>query len=447
MADMLLMMKDTAVMRVNFDEGIYDVLCQELIPFELKGKLRRIPDYSEIKSKYDDVQRTVAMNKCRDAIISFLAHRTLPITRYHAKKIYDLFGFSQLQDDISKTKIALVCRAVSLQDNYWVKLEGDKISWDNVNLRTNHLNEVVTQVALHGTSLSLTGVPDVVTPELTCLGAYAKAWIREDDGLYLHKLGSPFSENPNEQPVLGSWESKIEVMVSNILDACNVDHLKYEQSSSINPRTQESMYTCRCKCMTTEDISMLSGGDFTSWCNVNGMDPFSKALEIDAKSIYKMWIVDYLISNRDRHGLNWGFFYNCNTMEILGCHPLYDHNNAFDVDTMQDKDREYLYDNRMTMRQAAKKAMENVDFHFTRELTRADFLTDRQYQSFKDRADELGIPVVSGLPQDAYRQQALQLFIDTGRPDLLEDFLTTLPSVDCDLMAAFTAYCTIKNIQ
>lgn len=59
-------------------------------------------------------------------------------------------------------------------------------------------------------------------------------------------------------------------------------------------------------------------------------------MRIDADSIYKVFIIDYLISNRDRHGGNWGFFYNCNTMEILGCHPLFDHNNAFDRALMQD---------------------------------------------------------------------------------------------------------------
>lgn len=39
----------------------------------------------------------------------------------------------------------------------------------------------------------------------------------------------------------------------------------------------------------------------------------------------EMWIVDFLISNRDRHGQNWGFYYDTETMEILGCRPLFDH--------------------------------------------------------------------------------------------------------------------------
>ena len=133
--------------------------------------------------------------------------------------------------------------------------------------------------------------------------------------------------------------------------------------------------------------------DFHSYCNRRGLDSREEALKIDAEAIYKMWIVDYLISNRDRHGLNWGFFYNCDTMEILGCHPLYDHNKSFYIAYMQDEDAEYLYDNRMTMKEAAKIAMRKVDFHFYREFTREDFLTDRQYHSFMKRASELGIQI------------------------------------------------------
>lgn len=59
-------------------------------------------------------------------------------------------------------------------------------------------------------------------------------------------------------------------------------------------------------------------------------------LSIDAESIYQMCIVDYLISNSDRHGKNWGFYVNNDTGKIVSCHPLFDHNNAFDEEQMAD---------------------------------------------------------------------------------------------------------------
>lgn len=393
-ANMLLMMKDKVVMRVNLDTSLFDVVDEKLLPFTMQNKLQYVPDFTEVKSKYDDIQRQIAIRKNNDTLLSFLSFRILPITRENAKKIYNLFGFAQLQDEISKSKIALVCRALSLQDNYWVKLDGDNVTWDNVCLRNVSLSEAVAQVSLHGSSFTLTNKKEEAmrTPELTGQGAYAKAWVREPDGLYLYKRGAN-----------GIAESKIEVMVSNLLDNCNVNHLKYEAGES------NGEYICKCKCMTDDTISILPGMDFDTWCTVRGVDSHKEALKIDPDSIYKMWIVDYLISNRDRHGLNWGFFYNCDSMEILGCHPLYDHNNSFDIALMQDENAGYLYDDSMTMKEAAMKAMKEVDFHFYRVPVREDFITDRQYKTYMKRAEELGIKVI---PKEQVAETDMDLDID-----------------------------------
>lgn len=389
MNNILLMMKDKVVMKFNFDTLLFDVVNESLLPFTLQGRIKDIPDIESVITRYDITQLTITVSRNKDAITSFLSQRVLPTTRSNAKKIYNLFEFSQSQDELSKAKIALVCRALSLQDNYWLKSEESTVTWDDVCLRKVSLSEAIAQVSLHGSSISLTGKDRgaMRTPELTGQGAYAKAWYRESDGLYLYKLGSSISSD-NGEPHLGSWESKIEVMVSNLLDNCNVEHLKYQK------QTSNGVYVCKCKCMTDDTVSILSGDDFYSWCNIRGLDSHKEALKIDADSIYKMWIVDYLISNGDRHGLNWGFFYNCGTMNILKCHPLYDHNNSFDTTIMNDENVPYLYDSSMTMKQAAEIAMKHVDFHFYREFTRNDFLTTRQYNSFMKREKELGIKII-----------------------------------------------------
>ena len=50
------------------------------------------------------------------------------------------------------------------------------------------------------------------TPELTTLGASAKGWIREEDGLYLHKIG------------------KYEIPADKILTALGISHISYRVS-------------------------------------------------------------------------------------------------------------------------------------------------------------------------------------------------------------------------
>lgn len=368
-----IMMKDIEVMWVDFAALIYEVINEKYIPYPIKGKLQPLINPANMKSTFDMTQFVIAARKNEEAIVSWLANRILPLSRANAKWIYNLFHFEQVGTDEQRVKIAMTCRAVSVLDPYWLKFDDDKeITWSKVDVKQNPLNEIVAQVALHGKSLTLQG--SMITPELTTNGAYAKAWRRHaDNQLWLYKLGAN-----------GNTESKIEVMCSNLLDKMNVEHVHYKAGQD------EEKYVCMCPCMTTKSKAILTGMEFISYCNVNGKDPDTEIFALDKESIYKMWIVDFLISNRDRHGQNWGFFYDTDTMEILGCHPLFDHNNAFDIDFMRNMDAPYQFGD-ITMKQAALKAMKEVDFHFTAPITREDFITDRQYNSFRKRAEVLGL--------------------------------------------------------
>lgn len=370
-----IMLEDMEVMKVDFETLRYEVVNERYLPYPIRGKLREMPNPGSIKTSYDMTQSIIAAGKNREAVVSWLANRVLLLSRANAKWIYNLFHFEQIGTDEQRVRIAMTCRAVSVSDSYWLKLDDDRdVTWSKVDVKQNPLNEVVAQVALHGKSLTLQG--SLITPELTTNGAYAKAWRRHPDGnLWLYKLGAN-----------GNTESRIEVMCSDLLDKMNVEHVRYEAGRD------EDKYVCMCPCMTTDTKAILTGMEFVSYCNVNGMDPEEEMFKIDRESIYKMWIVDFLISNRDRHGQNWGFFYDMRTMEILGCHPLFDHNNAFDIDYMRNLDAPYQF-GEMTIKQAALKAMGEVDFHFTAPIAREDFITERQYLSFKKRAGCLGLRV------------------------------------------------------
>lgn len=363
---------DTEVMKINFGLGVYDVLNENLLPYGLKGKIRLVPSFESVKTRYDDTQRQIALNKNNQAITSWLACRVLLLSRTNAKWLYNAIKMEQVETDIEKAKVSLMCRAVSINDSYWVKIGNEDLSWSKVNIRTNPLNEIVAQIALHGKSLTLQG--SLISPEFTTHGAYAKAWRRHEDGsLWLYKKGDKDSS-----------ASRIEVMVSNLLDKLTVEHCHYEAGED------DGHYVCMCPAMSTEKIGILSGMDFVSYCNVNGIDPDKEMMKIDSSSIYKMWIIDYLIANRDRHGQNWGFYYDLDSMRILDCHPLFDHNNAFDKEWMNNPDAQYQFRN-MTIRQAAHEAIKHDTISVKSPITRDDFITDSQYKCFTERARELGI--------------------------------------------------------
>ena len=210
-----IMLKDTEVMKVDFETLKYEVVNEKYLPYPIRGNLGEVPDPGSIKSSYDMTQSIIAAGKNREAVVSWLANRVLLLSRANAKWIYNLFHFEQVGTDEQRVRIAMTCRAVSVSDAYWLKFDDDgDVTWSEVDVKQNPLNEVVdkwvAQVALHGKSLTLQG--SLITPELTTNGAYAKAWRRHPDGnLWLYKLGAN-----------GNTESRIEVMCSNLLDKMNV---------------------------------------------------------------------------------------------------------------------------------------------------------------------------------------------------------------------------------
>ncbi|MCM1215039.1 MAG: hypothetical protein NC548_11020 [Lachnospiraceae bacterium] len=238
----VIMCSDSPVVEFNFGTGIYKVLCENLLPFYLRGKIR---DTSVRQTPID-------MNVSYNAILSWLSGRTLLLSRANAKQLYNIIRVEQLDSPENRARIALMCKAVSVSDNYWVKTDNSTLCWDDVNLRHVSLNDIVTQVALHGKQLTLQG--SLTTPEFTTKGAYAKAWRRHSDGnLWLYKLGAK-----------DATESRIEVMCSSLLDKMNVDHVHYKAGED------DGEFVCMCPSMTSDRFSILTGSEFYSYCNVMG---------------------------------------------------------------------------------------------------------------------------------------------------------------------------------
>ena len=360
------------VLSINMTTGDLTILNNILLPLRLQHCLKPVKSYWEISSKYEDTQNKIAIKNNTEAIMSWLANRTLLLSRANAKKIYQAYRLEQLNDEISRAKLSIACRALSVLDNYWVRLSNDNMTkWDNINIRHNPLNQAVAQIALHGVSLSLQG--SLQSPEFTTNGTYAKAWYRDEDGsLWLYKLNDVNST------------AKIEVMVSNILDCMNVTHCHYEAREDMGD------YVCACPLMTNDNISIADGITFNGYCNRLGINPIDELIRLDADGFYKMLVVDYLIANPDRHGQNWGVYYDPNTVEVLRLHPIFDHNNAFDNGVMDDENYlSHFYDK--SLKENALMASKKVNVYFTKSITRDMFLTTKQYETFMKRTKQLGI--------------------------------------------------------
>lgn len=346
-----LMLKDTPLMKVKGAD--VEVLNRGLLPIEIRGK-------SDIG--YDDFS-------------DWLRDRVLPLQREHAKDLLNGLGLSQ-QD---RKSVALACKGLSLIDCYWVR-KGEEDKWANVNLFDNKFSEAVGRLAFTGSSkISVRG--KFHTPELTGQGAYAKCWKEVDGKLYLYKSNTPTG-----------FESEAEYAVSNLLEAAGIPHVTYELLE------HEGRIASRCETLTNHDVMIVPAANVCAFFMNQKRDWVEQVKMYWREEFYQMLVIDYIIDNKDRHFFNWGFYFKSDTGEVLGLHPLFDHNCA-----MQFKQQHFsqMFDGK-TMRQVArvhyrkledksfvKRMRDYLDNPKVKKEFKKLFKSDLQWTKVKERCDEL----------------------------------------------------------
>lgn len=375
---MYLMLGDKPILQCDISKLYFNIIDKNLLPVQLRGIWEDNGIYELNKDNFNQLNLVKYQNYAMN-IQHYLSTRVLNLSRKNAKKLLNAYNFSQSQDEITKASIAITCKAVSMIDSYWINTDDMKYKWKDINVRCNSLNKVVSHIALTGSSLTVTGKAH--TPEFALHGAYAKSWIREKDGVYLYKAGA---SELNEE--------KIECSVSKILNCFNVNSLDYKLSTYYDYEKKKDISVSKCKCMSNERYAIVSAEDVYSMCCRQEKDFLQYVLNIDKDSIYKMCIVDYIISNSDRHLGNWGFYMDNTSGDLIQCHELYDHNNAFDEKDMIDPNggQSKIFEN-MSKKEAAFYSLKRCDFSLIKPITRDMFLCEEHYESCMNRLVELGI--------------------------------------------------------
>lgn len=258
-----------------------------------------------------------------DFYSEWINNRAISVSRTNAKAILNSLRISQT----NASAICRACHGVNLLDSYWMKDSGEDLAWKDVSLYQNALTKSLAVTALTGKS-GMRENGKIHTPELTTQGVSAKAWWREQDFIYLYKVG------------------KKELAASRILDALGIEHVKYEEvdrdrlkelvtdeRKDFLDETGEKVVKCRL--LTDEDRAMVSFEEFAVFCEYEGKNPYKEVLKMDAGHYYEMQVADYILSNDDRHIGNWGFYMDSNTGELGKLYPLLDHDHAF-------SEREYI---------------------------------------------------------------------------------------------------------
>ena len=247
------------------------------------------------------------------SLTAWLEKRKAPKHRKHIELLLEQYGCTGLEGFLR------VAHALSLNDTFWVKNTQEAICWADVSLYRNEFDALIAQAAFSGIisaeSLSST------SPEFGTDGYYAKCWVRQDDRIYLYKAGSDTYE--------------IEPL-SEFL-ACQLAEQLCPKAVHYDLQFYHERLVSTCRLFTDEQYGLIKISDLP-----DRPTTVSDLLQFYAEqgaedALRRMFVLDALILNTDRHLGNFGFLFDNETMLLQGPAPVFDHNRSllFDLDEDQ----------------------------------------------------------------------------------------------------------------
>ena len=268
--------------------------------------------------------------------------RMLTLDRKYAKELLDSIGARQAVTDRDRAEVALRYHCLSLKDVFWVRVRGENISFDKINLYENHLDNALVDLSLRGKQMTVQNA-HLIADDLSTNGLFPKAWVRGEDGtFYLYKDG-------NAQNV------RAELLASRICRCFSCNQVLYEEGSYDGQPISIS------RLMTNTSEGLLSRAEFDIYAANHEINPVEYVLSLDDYSYYMMNLLDYLIGNTDRHWENWGFLIDHETNRPLRLHDLMDFNQAFQsYDSPEGANCEAALPRILTQKEAAFEAVSKI---------------------------------------------------------------------------------------
>ncbi len=275
------------------DKGIAEILDESFMPYDIY-----LEEGEDLDTRLNNL----------DNFRHWCASRVLSLDRTYAKELLNSIGAPQSMTDRDRANISLSYHCVSLTDVYWVRETGEDVSFGQINLYDNSLNEAIVPLSLKGRPMTVTN--QELAPDLSTKGCFPKAWIRVDDGFRLLKDG-------------GEDSVKRELLASSICQCFDVSQVVYKR------REYEGEAVTESEIITSKERSIVSKMAYEVYAVNNELDVIEECIRIDKQGYYAMNILDYLTGNTDRHPENWGFWVDNATNRPISLHPLMDFNQCF----------------------------------------------------------------------------------------------------------------------
>ena len=336
--------------------GKAEIFAEKFMPYDL---------YLE-ENDENDIE--VLLNNL-DVFYHWCASRVLSLDRKYAKDILNSIGMAQAVTDRERAKISLSYHCVSLTDVFWVKQADEEITFAELNLYDNSLNEAIVELSLKGRQMTVTN--QELAPDLSTKGCFPKAWIRDEEGFVLLKDG-------DEDAV------QKELLASEICRCFDIPQVKYEKYFYDGEIVTQS------RIVTSKEISMVSKMSFDIYACNHELDTIEICKKIDPITYYGMNILDYLTGNTDRHPENWGFLVDNSSNCYISLYPLMDFNQCFGAYDNMDGAICQTVPSRASQREAAVEAVKIIGLRQVCEMDMEKFGDmEKEAEMFVLRLQEL----------------------------------------------------------
>lgn len=338
--------------------GKAEILQERFMPYDL---------YLE-ETEEDDIDARV--NNLNN-FYHWCASRVLSLDRKYAKEILNSIGVPQAVTDRDRADISLSYHCVSLTDVYWVREQGEEVSFAGLNLYDHSPSKaVVVDISLKGRQMTVTN--QELAPDLSTKGCFPKAWLRDAQGFRLLKDG-------------GEDIVRRELLASEICQCFAIPQVKYRKYIYQGQAVTES------DILSSKEYSMVSKMAFDIYACNHELDTVEVCRKLDPVSYYGMNILDYLTGNIDRHPENWGFLVDNRTNQYVSLYPLMDFNQCFlAYDTIEGANCQTVLPRKMTQREAAVDAVRQIGLPQICEMDMDKFGDmEREAEMFRHRLEEL----------------------------------------------------------
>ena len=223
----------------------------------------------------------------------------------------------------SSDELAKKALYMSLTDHYWIAPSNMKADWASLNFFDNPFSDDMGKILL-GQPTDFSGKEiKARNPSCTSKGELEKAWKIQDGKRILVKGGSSRAQQ----------EPFNEVLASEIFRRLGIPHVEYKLL------LHEHNHYCTCEDFADRNHELVSAAELCGDIldsypgKILTYDQFKErcfkmGIEYDEILIGKMFVIDFLMANTDRHLNNFGFIRNAVTLKWKGFAPIYDTGNS-----------------------------------------------------------------------------------------------------------------------